>query len=139
MNTILTQPDIAKVMSYSNQRVLQRYLQEHDVSYPDAEAIFHELLKFFCAARERRGQMSVPSGTIDDMWHSFLVRTKDYREFCKEYIGVFLDHLPNDEDRSLEQEYQDTRLKVIDMFGPVDSAIWPTEQTCGQRCCCSYC
>ena len=35
---------------------------------------------------------------IDWMWHTFLLFTRDYADFCGPYFGSFIDHLPTDED-----------------------------------------
>lgn len=35
---------------------------------------------------------------IDWMWHTFLLFTRDYADFCGRYFGSFVDHLPTDED-----------------------------------------
>ena len=32
---------------------------------------------------------------IDDMWHTFLLFTKDYADFCEKYIGKYFHHSPN--------------------------------------------
>lgn len=32
---------------------------------------------------------------IDDMWHTFLLFTKDYADFCEKYFGEFIHHFPN--------------------------------------------
>ena len=31
---------------------------------------------------------------IDELWHNFILDTKEYREFCENYIGFFIDHEP---------------------------------------------
>jgi hypothetical protein len=32
---------------------------------------------------------------IDQMWHVFLLYTKDYMDFCNEYFGEYIHHLPD--------------------------------------------
>jgi hypothetical protein len=31
---------------------------------------------------------------MDEMWHAFVLHTKDYAEFCDRYLGRFVHHLP---------------------------------------------
>src|SRR5579864_3397426 len=32
---------------------------------------------------------------IDDMWHEFILFTRDYTDFCQQYFGEYVHHLPN--------------------------------------------
>ena len=35
-----------------------------------------------------------PSPLVDDFWHTFLLHTKAYAEFCEQRFGRFLHHQP---------------------------------------------
>lgn len=46
---------------------------------------------------------------IDNMWHTFLLFTKDYHEFCSNYLGgVFFHHEPivDMNDNHLDERYE---------------------------------
>lgn len=34
------------------------------------------------------------SKDVDNLWHSFLLLTKDYADFCTNYIRYFVNHVP---------------------------------------------
>lgn len=36
-----------------------------------------------------------PSLVADDLWHTFILFTKDYREFCEKSFGKIIDHEPH--------------------------------------------
>src|SRR5579859_3695437 len=36
----------------------------------------------------------VPAQKVDFAWHEFILRTRQYREFCEEFVGAFVDHNP---------------------------------------------
>lgn len=40
-------------------------------------------------------RLGMPSVLVDAAWHSFILCTKEYREFCDKTYGRFLDHSPN--------------------------------------------
>ncbi len=42
--------------------------------------------------------VSIEIEKIDRMWHTCLLFTRDYADFCGRYFGCFVDHLPTDED-----------------------------------------
>jgi hypothetical protein len=38
--------------------------------------------------------LPVPSQEVDDVWHAFLLFTREYEAFCREAIGFFVHHSP---------------------------------------------
>jgi hypothetical protein len=32
---------------------------------------------------------------VDNMWHNFILYTKDYHEFCQRFFGEYLHHQPD--------------------------------------------
>jgi hypothetical protein len=49
---------------------------------------------FRLAARSPRVKLSMPSVIVDDMWHEFVLHTREYAEFCEAAFGRFLHHEP---------------------------------------------
>ncbi len=39
-------------------------------------------------------QVSMPSQIVDDLWHEFILYTRDYNDFCSNAFGRFLHHTP---------------------------------------------
>ena len=57
-----------------------------------------ELSRFFVIAHERsmRGALTpMPSGLVDEHWHSLLEEENAYRQFCMEQVGIIVKHVPN--------------------------------------------
>jgi len=102
---------LTQVLAYSHPGVVRRYCKEHNALPREAEEIFQEMLKFLyvCYRAGKDGPegfgivVSSEIEKLDWMWHTFLLFTKDYAEFCDRYFGFFLDHLPT-EDEEDEQE-----------------------------------
>ena len=36
----------------------------------------------------------MPSRVVDDLWHEFILYTRDYEQFCKRAFGHFMHHTP---------------------------------------------
>jgi hypothetical protein len=66
----------------------------------EAELIFQETLKWLwlCSLPEReenRGPVThAPMQVVDEMWHSFILCTRDYQRFCDENLGGYIHHQP---------------------------------------------
>jgi hypothetical protein len=94
---------LAKTLEYRNPAVVARFAELWRVSLPEAEDVFDETLKWLWLGAKVRSDgvgasfnLVVTPGLriIDEMWHTFLLFTRDYRAFCGEHFGSFLDHGP---------------------------------------------
>jgi hypothetical protein len=62
-----------------------------------AARIVDQALGFLGACAVSTAPLS-PSATVDIGWHTFILHTKDYREFCDRVAGRFIDHVPTGND-----------------------------------------
>lgn len=97
---------LADVLAYENENVLYRFILHNDVNEEEALEIFTETKKWLwlssvCMLIKKHTDQEAPTLFIDEnflildhMWHNFLMFTKDYREFCNDYLGIFIDHNP---------------------------------------------
>jgi hypothetical protein len=61
----------------------------------DMELVGQGLRQFFMAYQKSGHQyISMPSQVADELWHEFILYTKNYQEFTKHAFGVFLHHTP---------------------------------------------
>lgn len=61
----------------------------------DAEAVARALRQFFGAhLLSGRKFVAMPSKAVDDLWHEFILYTRDYEQFCKRAFGRFMHHTP---------------------------------------------
>lgn len=110
----------AEVLNYRHPAVIRRFGKEFPELADKAEVIFSDLMKFFWAGRKHEELkkssqdealdfiyiMDEEMKSIDQMWHIFLLYTKDYMSFCETYFGEYLHHLPDIVDR-METEKSD--------------------------------
>jgi hypothetical protein len=61
----------------------------------DAALVSRGLRQFFIAHLVSRNKyVSMPSQIADDLWHEFILCTREYKEFCSRAFGSFLHHTP---------------------------------------------
>lgn len=87
-------------------------LQRYELDYPNnnliAQQAFIELLKFLWLVA-KHGQeknyineksldfdfmLHAEMAEIDDMWHTFILFTREYTDFCNHYFGHYIHHVP---------------------------------------------
>ena len=65
------------------------------ISENDQLRVAQALRDFFVVRlRARGGLIGMPSRVVDDLWHQFILDTREYERFCKLAFGGFFHHLP---------------------------------------------
>lgn len=71
-------------------------------------------------------------GPVDELWHTFLLFTKEYASFCNEVAGSFIDHNPGPANPSeseinlAKRDFEDFIEKYASVFGgQPPSGLWP--------------
>lgn len=91
-------PNLSSVLAYENDAVVRRYCTEHpQVSYEAAQQIFKDLLAWLWLSEHRLSRhltshMIAPLAMLDEMWHIFILHTRNYTEFCQQYFHRYLHH-----------------------------------------------
>jgi hypothetical protein len=93
---------LADLLGYRHEGVVNRFARIHGVSRQRSEVLFVETLKWLWLAR--RAREAAPPGLvlsvhpeilgIDEMWHVFLLFTRDYTALCDAQLGGFVHHDP---------------------------------------------
>lgn len=66
-----------------------------ELSLKECQLVSHALRQFFLAyLNGDRKFVAMPSQVADDLWHEFILYTKNYELFCKRAFGEFLHHSP---------------------------------------------
>jgi hypothetical protein len=78
--------------SFLNNRLIEK---THGLIQPDqVEHAKRELKRFMSLALIFRGPIYPPT-RIDACWHEFILYTREYREFCRDILGIaYFDHRP---------------------------------------------
>lgn len=98
------------LLEYQHPRVVASYRRDHPHNAEKADALYVEMLKFLWISKKHRADrlahpedeslqfdfvMHQEMRDIDNMWHTFVLYTKDYTEFCHKYFGEYLHHQPD--------------------------------------------
>ena len=132
-NVRATAKPINDVLRYENQHLMERYAVDHHVSVDTARARFFAFKQFMVVCASKPGA-KVTSTEIDGIWHCFLLFTRDYRAFCEEYLGRFINHEPFHTPRP--EAYDETRRFAEALFGELDHELWPrsAKSDCSSGC-----
>ncbi len=84
----------AQIMAYENEDVIDRFLNMMKVSENEAKSIFTETKKFLFLSQLPGVFIPDELLILDEMWHNFILFTKDYDAFCNNHFGHFLHHQP---------------------------------------------
>jgi len=110
---------LEEVMAYQHPDVVPKFRESWNVSVEEAEEYFEEMKKWLWVSAysifEKDQGKEVPPLAIghsmlllDEMWHTFILFTMDYRKFCFKYFGFYLNHgpTPPSEKESMAKEFE---------------------------------
>ena len=96
-----------EVLSYQNDKIPKKFINHFKISFEESKDIFIELKKWLwlCALNYEDKLNNKPNTPhcitsiestriIDEMWHMFILFTKDYKEFCEQYFNCYIHHFP---------------------------------------------
>jgi hypothetical protein len=90
-----------EAIAYRNHHVIDRFVERYALPRAEAEDLFTETLRWLwlCARAER--DPGAPDVFIDDcmalldeMWHTFLLFTREYSDYCAANLGGYVHHAP---------------------------------------------
>jgi hypothetical protein len=76
--------------------LLSKLSKKHpNLAWKDAQLVSTALRHFFLAYHHAQYQyLAMPSEVVDDLWHEFILYTREYEQFCKQAFGRFFHHTP---------------------------------------------
>ena len=114
-------PTLDEVLQYTNTDVVYRFASTYGIARDEADDIFVQVKKWLWLAHHRRLagletglSIDVPIVVIDEMWHNFVLFTKEYTAFCKHFFGYYVHHAPTTE--AEEHEHVEA-LRTLDRAG----------------------
>lgn len=139
-----------KTMIFPMDTVIARYVRDEKITEEAAREHERELKRYLvlCAAypEESLGM----KGPADNLWHTFIMYTKEYARFCREIAGRFIHHSPSSEEdkRSGKAHADYARFLMLYQkhFGGPPMHIWPqmpsmlpvgADADCSNSCGCS--
>jgi hypothetical protein len=123
---------LAALMSYENEAVIIRFVEDQELDLETARRIFHGLKQYLAVCIFTGGKRT-PAKIVDECWHTFLLHSRDYADFCEKFTRGFVHHEPAIDDSGFSF-YPMTRRCVLALFGKIDDEVWPPEHLHYARC-----
>ena len=102
-------PTLDEVLQYECADVVYRFHKTYGIPREAAADIFVQVKKWLWLAHQRRLagletglSIDIPIVVIDEMWHNFVLFTKEYTAFCKHFFGYYVHHAPTTEAEETE-------------------------------------
>jgi hypothetical protein len=126
-----------EVLAYRNPRVLNKFRNLFAVTADEAERLFAETKKWLwlTAVRRESGQPSLviheSMVILDELWHTFILHTQDYTDFCLRHFGFYVHHSPGYPDfvPRTEEETTEQLSYIWDTLGEETVLRWYDEYT----------
>jgi len=118
-------------LRYENPEIVGRIARESNLTLLEAQKIFTNTLRFLVLCGTWKGALA-PTASIDIGWHTFLLFTREYREYCQAEFGRFIDHVPTPKlirpnGRSLKRRVTNTLAGAKALFEQEVTTAWGTE------------
>ncbi|MGW6583460.1 glycine-rich domain-containing protein [Streptomyces globisporus] len=122
------------------ERLAARITKDHpDTDLPTARRIIGQAAAFLAASAALPGAELSPSKAVDVGWHTFILHTVDYAEFCERVAGRFIHHVPTSDAETGEGSAA-ARQRTLDAITAagyrIDHELWPDAAKMGD---CSQC
>lgn len=117
-------------------RLTLRITTDHpDIDQATARRIVGQTAAFVATSGQQPGQSLAPSKLVDIGWHTFILHTTDYAQFCEQVVGRFVHHVPttDGEEPPDNGETRQRTLAAITAAGyTIDPELWPDLADCSQ-------
>lgn len=83
------------VLNYLRAKLQEKYPNKSESDY---NVVLAGLVQFFQMVKEsENNEVPMYSESVDYTWHQFILNTREYHNFCQEYFGKFLHHIPSNQ------------------------------------------
>ena len=89
--------ECAASLDFDAPYLIEKLVKDHVcVSEDEARALFREVKRFLHLNRADRSRIwDMYSHRVDEVWHQFVLFTRQYMDFCQRYYGLYLPHSPS--------------------------------------------
>lgn len=104
-----TSEKINVIMAYPMSDIIKRCQKDFGYTDQDMVILEQELKRFLILSILLPNALGMYSKDVDNLWHAFILFTKEYAKFCNTCAGRFLHHVPNTKDQKTEAELNENR------------------------------
>jgi len=92
---------LEQAVAYRNRHVVDRFVERYPLPRDEAEDLFVETLRWLWLCARASTDERAPAVFIDDcmalldeMWHTFVLFTQEYTDYCDANLGGYVHHAP---------------------------------------------
>lgn len=108
----------------SENLVIEGFMDRYEVTYEEAADIFEQTKKWLWLASKTKDVdeeglfMDRSLLIIDEMWHTFILHTKQYYKFCFDHFKRFIHHVPTSrmEKLKVRQDYEERPYEMTKKY-----------------------
>ncbi|MFA6065649.1 MAG: hypothetical protein WC707_00525 [Candidatus Babeliaceae bacterium] len=100
------------IMAYPMTDIIARCKKDHKYTDEDMIILEKELKRYLSLSGVKtKGDvgMGMYSKHVDNLWHTFILFTHEYAEFCNKYFGHFIHHMPKTDMQKSPEKVQEAR------------------------------
>lgn len=91
--------DLQYVLDYQHPDVVYRFGKQFGLPQEECEELFEQVKRWLWLGNQSKCdgfELSIDQTlcVIDEMWHNFVLFTRDYQEFCESRFGYLIHHAP---------------------------------------------
>lgn len=124
------QQTIEIAMKYDMTPVMQRYAEETRLPTEVLAEHEREIKRFLALSALNPGKYGM-RGPLDELWHTFILFTSSYAEFCRQLGGKFIHHYPgNPKTKTVPQGEKTAYMVFLEDYEQVfrespPAHLWP--------------
>jgi hypothetical protein len=103
---------IDAAMSYDMTPVMARYGEKTRLPQEALDEHEREIKRFLAMCAMNPGRYGM-RGPLDELWHTFIIFTSAYAEFCRQVGGRFIHHLPSTAEERTSSAASDEKTGYI--------------------------
>ena len=131
---------VFEALTYEAPFLIEKLLKEHIVETDDeARILLSEVKRYLILAYlDETTCWDLYSTRIDEVWHQFVLFTKEYADFSARFFGRFIHHCPSNAPGSpvigiSKSSFDGFRKRYVELFGAPLPDVWCDEQSVTTR------
>lgn len=128
MNDLEQQQFMQELEVFEAPYLMEKLLRDQKFSSKEEyQLYFSEFKRYVYLAKitPQDMQLAMLSDKVDEVWHQFILFTREYMKFCDKFLGRYLHHMPNtSHTRNSQDSLGNFRMAYTESFGTVPENIW---------------
>lgn len=107
--------------------VLKDYKIMYEKTDAEAQAVLEELKKWLILCAINSDNEYTMVGSVDELWHIFILHTHKYHDFCEKIAGRYLHHVPDVEQKRVSKKEKSKKDNQSLVNGKLEFLTLPDE------------